>query len=242
MNFNHRVRAVVLAVAVTAIPTASASAAQDIPAGQIEHTVTQRTVERIAPDHQAIASTVTEDWLGVNASRSVDRWADNGALLRECASKGEAWSCFDARGNVLDKGFGVYPYLPATWALMARYTAWMREHGHYEIVGTGTDIGRPVDIYHATNHIRRETGIEVEVDDTIDIDRATGYPLRWVSDETGSGETTRQTVTVTTFETLDASAGVSMAMAKHRGAKVRVVQPSHKRRHHAHARKPAHRR
>src|SRR4051794_27339856 len=99
MNFKPRISAAFLAVALTAISATSASDAQGIPEGQIEHTVTQRSFERLLPDYQASRPTVTEDWRTANASHSVERFADDGTLLRECASEPDAWSCFDTRGN-----------------------------------------------------------------------------------------------------------------------------------------------
>lgn len=193
---------------------ASTSTPAGVPAGKVQHTVTERTLlENGAPPPRGTWHVISEHWVSATASRSVETNAETGAVLDECTSIGAAWSCFYPATNLMEKGTGDDPLIAASWAQQG---ALKRQDTTERKIGTGTDLGRPVDIYQVSD--------DDVTDSTIDLDVATGYPLRVESSvRPGLSNGLTQTTVVTTFETLDAST-VSLGMTAHPSAVVKRVK------------------
>jgi hypothetical protein len=219
--FKQSLSLALFALALPAVALASTPTPGVAP-GSIEHTVTTRVIQQLTPHRKLIQSTVSESWVGATRSRVVDKDAGSGAVRDECVSSTTAWSCYYSDRNVIEKSRGRNPLLQLSWAQQGWDPADLERQG-YRKLRDGTDLGRPVGIYRkrfvgwARGHRR------VRTYDTIDVDQATGFALRRIIERRAPGSTIRQTQTVRTMDTLDAST-VSLTMSPHPGAKVEHVK------------------
>lgn len=228
----------VAALAALALP-AAASAAQPslpppipVPAGQVQHTVTDvtfqgnYTIPGVVPWHQ-----VTEAWVSATKALAVTRNA-SGKLIAECATAGDRTSCWSSSDDAI-RTFPAGRPDPswASWQYQGALIQQQIDMGWYRVVGDTTAVGRPAKILQDTHAGPRDA------DSTVSIvaDAATLAPLSRTTTGSNGKQTFTQTETVTTFENVD-PASARFSMSPHPGAKVEASSASahghKKRRHH----------
>lgn len=214
-----------LAAAAIGLPAEAATAAtafrvpvafrqqHPVPAGQVQHTVTETTVEvnGLLVRHERV-----EAWNAAAASRAVTTDVRGGALIEECTGQGVEFTCFSPRPNLIRQGSDD-PLLNASWLDQAAW--WRAAQGPPagRRTGTTTEVGRRA-VVHRDDDARDlcfTPGRAITVSDV-----ATGLTLRHLVTTDVPGHGTRRLLTqVTRMETLDA-ATVPLTMAPHPGARV----------------------
>jgi hypothetical protein len=226
-------RPIVAALVIGGAAAASASAAlpridftqrYPVPAGQVQHLVTDSTVshEGDPTTHRRV-----ENWTATAASRTIVTNVDTGRVTYECGSSGVDWSCYFPDDNVLEHGSGNDPLVNASWRDQAEF--WKRDGGiesGYTRVGRSVDLGRPVTVWASKP---RQVGYEdgtVPIHATIDVDDELGFIMKnTISSPLPDGTTLRSETVVTTMETLS-SAPIALGLVSRPGAKSRKITGS----------------
>src|SRR5919198_1853201 len=130
------------ALAVPAVASAaehpSLPAPIPVPAGQVQHTVTDTTFRGHAPRHD-----VTESWVSAHRARAVTRDA-NGKLVGECVVANERTRCYSAADNEITTFTSSRPDPGwASWQYRGALIKAQIDVGWYAIAGDTTALGRP---------------------------------------------------------------------------------------------------
>jgi hypothetical protein len=191
-----------------------------VPAGQVQHLVTEMVVSRAG---EATMRRRTENWTATAASRTIVTNIDTGRVTYECGSTGLDWSCYFPDENVLEHGSGNDSLVNASWRDQAEFWKQLGGLSGYRRVGRSTDLGRPVTVYASKPHMVGYEDTEVPISGTIDVDDELGFIMKnTISSPLPDGTTLRSEIVVTTMETLT-SAPVALGVVSRPGAKSRKV-------------------
>lgn len=211
-----------------------------VPAGQVQHTVTDNLQMRsgVPKLHNRI-----EEWTATAASRTTVTNVITGRIAYECGSAGKAWNCFFPDEKVLEQGNGDDALVNASWRDQAAFWGVYDDLKGWAKVGPTVDIGRPATVYRQSSKVENDGKLQ-PITQTIDVDDEIGFILR--SDITSTfpdGSTLEAVTTVTTMETLPA-APVALGLVPHPGAKITkkpktkaTKKPKAKHKHKAKAKK-----
>jgi hypothetical protein len=185
-----------------------------VPAGQVQHTVTDATfkgnytIRGVVPWHH-----ITESWVSAHRARAVTRDA-NGKLLGECVVVNERTRCYSAADNEITTFTSSRPDPGwASWQYRGALIKAQIDVGWYAIAGDTTALGRPAKALRDTHGDSSSTT-------SIVADAATLAPLVRTTTGSSHGKTFTQTESVTRFETISARQA-HFKMLRHPGAKVR---------------------
>lgn len=193
--------AALLATALALPAVASAANTQPwsvipVPAGEVQHTVTQTVFQSnvTVPGETPWART-QESWDSADAFRNVMSDTSTGELLNEHAGTPSSCTAFIAERNTL---FSCHmsPALES-WETQASKIKQMIAKGELCLTGQTTFLGRPAYTY---------TGPAENGQLRIVVDAATGYPLEQAVSFSYGSQTGTQVSTVTAFETLSPAA------------------------------------
>jgi hypothetical protein len=231
-SFNLLLRPVAAALAAAGLAVGGAASASatapkidftqrhPVPAGQVQHLVTEMVVSRAG---EATTRRRTENWTATAASRTIVTNIDTGRVTYECGSTGVDWSCYFPDENVLEHGSGNDPLVNASWRDQAEFWKQLGGLSGYRRVGRSTDVGRPVTVYASKPHMVGYEDTEVPISGTIDVDDELGFIMKTTaSSPLPDGTTLRSEIVVTTMETLT-SAPVPLGVVSRPGAKSRKV-------------------
>jgi hypothetical protein len=179
-----------------------------VPAGQVQHTVTDTTFRGHAPWHR-----VTESWVSAHRARAVTRDA-NGKLVGECVVANERTRCYSAADNEIMTFTSSRPDPEwSSWQYRGALIQAQIDVGWYAVDGDTTALGRAAKVLRDTHGNASSTT-------SIIADAATLAPLVRTTTGTVHGKTFTQTETVTRFETVSPR-DAHFKMLRHPGAKVR---------------------
>jgi hypothetical protein len=194
-----------------------------VPAGEVQHTVTETTFQsnETVPG-KTPWDRIEEKWAGTNAARNVLTNAENGQLISECTGTASSYSCYDAdldSGLQLSGAEGPNTAPGQSWGTEGSKIKLEIAKGWLRPTGSTTFLGRPANTY---------VGSSTEVQRTVIVDAATGYPLEEAVLLSYGSQTATQISKVTAFETLTpAAAAQDLAATAHPGATgSRVKRPS----------------
>lgn len=227
MNYKSSLPIAVLATAALALP-AAATAAQaqvpgrpypeaPVPAGEVQHTVTETTFQSNTSDPGVTPWARTEEsWVGASAGRDVQTNTETGELLNEYTSTASGHTGYIAKTNTTftleNPAIGA---ASESWQTEGNKIKYEISHGWLKPVQSTTYLGRPAEIYTEDTKGGEIGSLRMV------IDNATDYPLETAVTFTYGSQTGSQVSRVTVFEILTPQAAAAdLAPHAHPGASI----------------------
>ncbi len=229
--------AALLAAAVPAAARADAPSHVPVPAGQLQHTVTELSFPA-AKNTQSFHALREERWMGAEAGRELTTDLTTGKVREDCQFTLTEDRCWAAPLNSIEPALGQIYVMPGTplllrsWADEGSGVKAMLDQGFYRVTGSTTFLGHAAltvadkgpspapDGGLATTSIIADAGTYYPLWRE---DRATDQP--YTSEDGTKGKQQVDQVTETKVMEVISPAGVPLTIAAHPGAKVVVEGP-----------------